>query len=177
MQNQGQTIRAHSILQRKREKVNRKYTQPARPRRQLSPGFLEDALDEVGILLLSCFFWQLDCHVIISYWCKCAISVTSIYPAKCIIPLKSEGRGKKIIKSLCSVNICDAILSGLYFLGVFKFWQHSKRKSVQLTSFPFCFFFQQLNLFYELLHAHATLICFIYHKISVKWFKLTPVMS
>ncbi|XP_008651943.1 protein LEO1 homolog isoform X1 [Zea mays] len=43
---QGQNIRAHSILQRKREKVNRKYTQPARPRRQLSPGFLEDALDE-----------------------------------------------------------------------------------------------------------------------------------
>ncbi|CAN6196662.1 unnamed protein product [Urochloa humidicola] len=42
----GQNIRAHSILQRKREKVNRKYTQPARPRRQLSPGFLEDALDE-----------------------------------------------------------------------------------------------------------------------------------
>lgn len=43
---QGQNIRAHSILQRKREKVNRKYTQPPRPRRQLSPGFLEDALDE-----------------------------------------------------------------------------------------------------------------------------------
>ncbi|KAG2631237.1 hypothetical protein PVAP13_2NG007791 [Panicum virgatum] len=42
----GQNIRAHSILQRKREKVNRKYTQPTRPRRQLSPGFLEDALDE-----------------------------------------------------------------------------------------------------------------------------------
>ncbi|XP_062187088.1 protein LEO1 homolog [Phragmites australis] len=43
---EGQNIRAHSILQRKREKVSRKYTQPARPRRQLSPGFLEDALDE-----------------------------------------------------------------------------------------------------------------------------------
>ncbi|TVU40285.1 hypothetical protein EJB05_13742, partial [Eragrostis curvula] len=42
----GQNIRAHSILQRKREKVTRKYTQPPRPRRQLSPGFLEDALDE-----------------------------------------------------------------------------------------------------------------------------------
>jgi hypothetical protein len=48
MQARGQNIRAHSVLQRKREKVNRKYTQPARPRRQLSPGFLEDALDEVG---------------------------------------------------------------------------------------------------------------------------------
>ncbi|PWZ13076.1 Protein LEO1 [Zea mays] len=46
---QGQNIRAHSILQRKREKVNRKYTQPARPRRQLSPGFLEDALDESNV--------------------------------------------------------------------------------------------------------------------------------
>ncbi|KAL6647658.1 hypothetical protein ACP70R_015095 [Stipagrostis hirtigluma subsp. patula] len=44
---EGQNIRAHSILQRKREKVNRKYTQPARPRRQISPGFLEDALDEL----------------------------------------------------------------------------------------------------------------------------------
>ncbi|KAK3124181.1 hypothetical protein QOZ80_7BG0582990 [Eleusine coracana subsp. coracana] len=42
----GQNIRAHSILQRKREKVTRKYTQPTRPRRHLSPGFLEDALDE-----------------------------------------------------------------------------------------------------------------------------------
>ncbi|XP_052162844.1 protein LEO1 homolog isoform X1 [Oryza glaberrima] len=42
----GQNIRAHSILQRKKEKVSRKYTQPARQRRQLSPGFLEDALDE-----------------------------------------------------------------------------------------------------------------------------------
>ncbi|EMS45929.1 hypothetical protein TRIUR3_31336 [Triticum urartu] len=46
MKAEGQSIRAHSILQRKREKVNRKYTQPARQRRQLSPGFLEDALDE-----------------------------------------------------------------------------------------------------------------------------------
>ncbi|VAH30951.1 unnamed protein product [Triticum turgidum subsp. durum] len=46
MQAEGQSIRAHSILQRKREKVNHKYTQPARQRRQLSPGFLEDALDE-----------------------------------------------------------------------------------------------------------------------------------
>jgi len=43
---EGQSIRAHSVLQRKREKVNRKYTQPSRQRRQLSPGFLEDALDE-----------------------------------------------------------------------------------------------------------------------------------
>ncbi|KAL5197964.1 hypothetical protein ABZP36_001476 [Zizania latifolia] len=43
---EGQSIRAQSILQRKREKVNRKYTQPVRQRRQLSPGFLEDALDE-----------------------------------------------------------------------------------------------------------------------------------
>ncbi|XP_047065990.1 protein LEO1 homolog [Lolium rigidum] len=42
---EGQNIRAHSLLQRKREKVSRKYTQPSR-RRQLSPGFLEDALDE-----------------------------------------------------------------------------------------------------------------------------------
>ena len=57
VQARGQNIRAHSILQRKREKVNRKYTQPTRPRRQLSPGFLEDALDEVDSLLFSCFFF------------------------------------------------------------------------------------------------------------------------
>ncbi|KAM0911985.1 hypothetical protein ACQ4PT_013098 [Festuca glaucescens] len=43
---EGQNIRAHSLLQRKREKVSRKYTQPSRQRQQLSPGFLEDALDE-----------------------------------------------------------------------------------------------------------------------------------
>ena len=68
VQSLGQNIRAHSILQRKRENVNRKYTQPARPRRQLSPGFLEDALDEVDSLLFSCFFsCQLDSIVIISY--------------------------------------------------------------------------------------------------------------
>ena len=55
IQAEGQNIRAHSILQRKREKVNRKYTQPSRQRRQLSPGFLEDALDEVGLSFLSFF--------------------------------------------------------------------------------------------------------------------------
>ncbi|XP_064938481.1 protein LEO1 homolog isoform X3 [Musa acuminata AAA Group] len=44
---EGQTIRANELLHRKREKVNRKYAQPVhRGRRQLSPGFLEDALDE-----------------------------------------------------------------------------------------------------------------------------------
>jgi hypothetical protein len=53
VQAEGQNIRAHSLLQRKREKVSRKYTQPSR-RRQLSPGFLEDALDEVGLFFL-CF--------------------------------------------------------------------------------------------------------------------------
>lgn len=42
---ESQTIRANVLLTRKREKVNRKYT-PTERRRQLSPGFLEDALDE-----------------------------------------------------------------------------------------------------------------------------------
>ncbi|XP_074587754.1 protein LEO1 homolog [Curcuma longa] len=42
----GQTIRANALLHRKREKVNRKYAQPVHRGRQLSPGFLEDALDE-----------------------------------------------------------------------------------------------------------------------------------
>ncbi|EEF47773.1 protein LEO1 homolog [Ricinus communis] len=43
---ESQTIRANVLLNRKREKVNRKYTQTVERRRQLSPGFLEGALDE-----------------------------------------------------------------------------------------------------------------------------------
>ncbi|KAK2973858.1 hypothetical protein RJ640_003266 [Escallonia rubra] len=43
---ESQTIRANELLSRKKEKVNRKYTQTVRRERQLSPGFLEDALDE-----------------------------------------------------------------------------------------------------------------------------------
>ncbi|XP_058788431.1 protein LEO1 homolog isoform X3 [Vicia villosa] len=42
---ESQTIRASELLSRKRDKVNKKYT-PTDRRRQLSPGFLEDALDE-----------------------------------------------------------------------------------------------------------------------------------
>ncbi|XP_043696766.1 protein LEO1 homolog isoform X1 [Telopea speciosissima] len=42
----GQTIRANELLHRKREKVSRKYTQTVERGRQLSPGFLEEALDE-----------------------------------------------------------------------------------------------------------------------------------
>ncbi|XP_058774583.1 protein LEO1 homolog [Vicia villosa] len=41
---ESQTIRASQLLSRKRDKVNKKYT-PTDRRRQLSPGFLEDALD------------------------------------------------------------------------------------------------------------------------------------
>ncbi|WOH03470.1 hypothetical protein DCAR_0622868 [Daucus carota subsp. sativus] len=43
---ESQTIRANELLSRKKEKVNRKYTQTVRRERQLSPGFLEDALEE-----------------------------------------------------------------------------------------------------------------------------------
>lgn len=43
---ESQTIRANLLLSRKREKVSRKYTPTVDRRRQLSPGFLEDALDE-----------------------------------------------------------------------------------------------------------------------------------
>ncbi|TKY73322.1 LEO1-like protein [Spatholobus suberectus] len=43
---ESQNIRANVLLNRKREKVNRKYTPAVERRRQLSPGFLEDALDE-----------------------------------------------------------------------------------------------------------------------------------
>ncbi|XP_058788434.1 protein LEO1 homolog [Vicia villosa] len=42
---ESQTIRASELLSRKRDKVNKKYT-PTDRRPQLSPGFLEDALDE-----------------------------------------------------------------------------------------------------------------------------------
>ncbi|XP_068662701.1 protein LEO1 homolog isoform X2 [Aristolochia californica] len=42
----GQSIRANELLHRKREKVNRKYALPVERGRQLSPGFLEDALEE-----------------------------------------------------------------------------------------------------------------------------------
>lgn len=35
------------LLNRKKEKVNKKYTPVIDRRRQLSPGFLEDALEEV----------------------------------------------------------------------------------------------------------------------------------
>ncbi|CAM8927696.1 unnamed protein product [Rhodiola kirilowii] len=41
----SQTLRANAILNRKREKVTRKYA-PTERTRQLSPGFLEEALDE-----------------------------------------------------------------------------------------------------------------------------------
>lgn len=47
LQAESQTIRANVILNRKREKLSRKYTPAVERRRQLSPGFLEDALDEV----------------------------------------------------------------------------------------------------------------------------------
>ncbi|KAL8216036.1 hypothetical protein R6Q57_022873 [Mikania cordata] len=43
---ENQTIRANELLSKKKEKVNRKYSQTVRRERQLSPGFLEDALDE-----------------------------------------------------------------------------------------------------------------------------------
>ncbi|KAF6171381.1 hypothetical protein GIB67_009522 [Kingdonia uniflora] len=42
----SQTIRANTLLHRKREKVSKKYTSRVDKRRQLSPGFLEDALSE-----------------------------------------------------------------------------------------------------------------------------------
>lgn len=43
---ESQTIRANLLLSRKRERVNRKYSKPVERGRQLSPGFLEDALEE-----------------------------------------------------------------------------------------------------------------------------------
>ncbi len=46
------------LLNRKREKVSRKYTPTVDRRRQLSPGFLEDALDEVSSC--SCNLCEMD---------------------------------------------------------------------------------------------------------------------
>ncbi|CAI9284023.1 unnamed protein product [Lactuca saligna] len=43
---ESQSIRANELLSRKKEKVNRKYTPTVRRERKLSPGFLEDALEE-----------------------------------------------------------------------------------------------------------------------------------
>ncbi|KAH9778096.1 protein LEO1-like [Citrus sinensis] len=43
---ESQNIRANVLLNRKREKINRKYTQTVERRRQLSTGYLEDALEE-----------------------------------------------------------------------------------------------------------------------------------
>ncbi|KAL9254444.1 LEO1-like protein [Drosera capensis] len=43
---EGQTIRANVILNRKRERVNRKYSKPVGRGRELSPGFLEDPDEE-----------------------------------------------------------------------------------------------------------------------------------
>jgi RNA polymerase-associated protein LEO1 len=43
---ESQNIRANELLSRKKEKVRSKYTQSTRRERQLSPGFLEDALEE-----------------------------------------------------------------------------------------------------------------------------------
>ncbi|CAO2818514.1 unnamed protein product [Amaranthus hypochondriacus] len=43
---ESQTIRANLLLNKKRERVNRKYTKSMDRGRRLSPGFLEDALEE-----------------------------------------------------------------------------------------------------------------------------------
>lgn len=45
----SQSIRASVMLNRKKEKVNKKYAPSGDRRRQLSPGFLEDALEEVSV--------------------------------------------------------------------------------------------------------------------------------
>jgi hypothetical protein len=56
-QEESQTIRTNLLLSRKRDKVKRKYA-PTDRRRQLSPGFLEDALDEV-YRFMNCFVEKL----------------------------------------------------------------------------------------------------------------------
>uniref|UniRef100_A0A0D9VZ67 Leo1-like protein n=1 Tax=Leersia perrieri TaxID=77586 RepID=A0A0D9VZ67_9ORYZ len=43
---EGENIRANSSLQRKRGQVQRKYSQPLRQRKKLTPAFLEEALEE-----------------------------------------------------------------------------------------------------------------------------------
>ena len=60
LQAENQTIRANVLLNRKREKVNRKYTQTVERKHQLSTGYLEGALEEVCI-----FFFPDKCLI---YW-------------------------------------------------------------------------------------------------------------
>ncbi|KAK0605216.1 hypothetical protein LWI29_024255 [Acer saccharum] len=49
---ESQNIRANVLLNRKRETVNQKYTQTVDRRRQLSTGYLEDALEEIDLHLV-----------------------------------------------------------------------------------------------------------------------------
>ena len=49
------------LLNRKKEKVNKKYTPVIDRRRQLSPGFLEDALEEV----CCCNFLSFSSHYLV----------------------------------------------------------------------------------------------------------------
>jgi RNA polymerase-associated protein LEO1 len=48
MQAIEKNIRARSVLREKREKVNRKCTQPHRQNQKLTPGFLEETQREVN---------------------------------------------------------------------------------------------------------------------------------
>lgn len=82
----SQTIRANQLLNRKREKVNRKYTQTAERGRQLSPGFLEEALDEVCsfhlVSLLYFSFFPLSVLVLLEkYWVFLLFVMFISYPA------------------------------------------------------------------------------------------------
>lgn len=52
---ESQMIRANVSLNRKKEKVSRKYMPTVRRERQLSPGFLEDALEEVRLSFIFTF--------------------------------------------------------------------------------------------------------------------------
>lgn len=56
MKAESQTIRAGVLLNRKKEKVSRKYMPTLRRERQLSPGFLEDGPEEVRYI-----FFHLSC--------------------------------------------------------------------------------------------------------------------
>lgn len=58
MKAESQTIRAGVLLNRKKEKVSRKYMPTLRRERQLSPGFLEDVPEEVR------FFFSFVMHIV-----------------------------------------------------------------------------------------------------------------
>jgi hypothetical protein len=82
--------------------------------------------------------------------------------------------GRRLARFIYSLDPTHVVASGTRSVPFFlkKNWRYSNRKCASNNFFSLFLFFQKLNLFFDLPHAHATLIGFIYHKISLKWFNL-----